>query len=65
MCFVARHSLCRDTMVMAVAAHARLLATLRCMNAPKMALMLAAPVSVMEAGPRLWEVGNATACIEL
>lgn len=50
---------------MAVAAHARLLATLRCMNAPKMALMLAAPVSVMEAGPRLWEVGNATACIEL
>lgn len=53
MCSVARHSLCQDTMVMAAAAHARLLATLRCMNAPKMAPILVVPASVGEASPRL------------
>ena len=64
MCSVARLSPCQDTTVMAAAAHARRLATLRCMNAPKMDPTLAAPVSVAEDSPRSWEVGNATACIE-
>lgn len=51
-------------MATAAAAHAKLLATPRCMNAPNMALTLAAHASVREASPKSWEVASATACTE-
>lgn len=64
MCSVARPFPLQDTMVTAVAAHARLCATLRCMSAPRMVPTLAAHASVMVDSPRSWEVESATAFIE-
>lgn len=49
---------------MAVAAHARLLATPKCMNAPKMVLTLAVHASVMVGSLKSWEGESAIAYID-
>ena len=61
---VARPFPLQDAMATAAAAHARLLATPRCMNAPKTVPTLAAHASAKVGSPKSWEVENATAFID-